>query len=285
MDVTILTQKELFLERVIDKLGRIPLDYVEKLSSISGTGYEGWRAAGVLVLLYYKPEESSAQGSGEFYFQLIKRSAVVPQPGDLSCPGGTMHPMVDRIISSLTAHPMLPFMKGTARKYTKEKGRDVLRATSLFLTTALRESWEEVRLSPLNVGFLGALPSSDLLEFRMSIFPVVGLVKRPWSCRPNWEVDKILEIPLRAFCRSESYGTMKLETLIPLRTSVERIRTLSCFLVEDGQGKSEVLWGKTLDILLQFFRIVFDYEPATFETGKVIKKSLSENYITGKTTR
>ena len=284
MDVTILTQKESFLELVIEKLGKIPLDYVERLDSLSRAGREGWRTAGVLVLLYYKPGESSSPESGEFYFQLIKRSAAVPQPGDLSCPGGTIHPIMDRMLSLLISHPVLPFMRGTARKYTKEKSRDVIRATSLFLATALRESWEEVRLSPFNVRFLGALPSCDLPRFRMSIFPVVGLVKRQWSWRTNWEVDKVVEVPLRAFCRFESYGTMKLETLIPLRASEERIRTVSCFFIEDGDGEEEVLWGSTLEILLQFFRIVFGYEPHNFKMGKAINKSISENYITGNTT-
>ena len=283
MDITILTQKELFLERVVDRLGREPLDYVERLSAITAGRQEGWRAAGVLVLLYYRPGGPLDRERGEFYFQLIKRSAVVPQPGDLSCPGGMLHPVLDRALAPATACPLLPFMRGRVRVYAQSKGGALFRATSLFLTNALRESWEEVRLSSFNVVFLGVLPSSELLVFRRSIFPVVWHVKEPWVFRPNWEVEKIVEIPLRAFFQPESYGTMTVEAFIPLRASVERIRNFPCLILEDGQGGREVLWGATLNILLKFFKTVFDYEPPMFETERVIKKSLFENYVTGNT--
>ena len=45
---------------------------------------------------------------------------------------------------------------------------------ALFLAVALRETWEEMGLNPLNIKFLGMLPEQGLIVFDRSIFPMVG---------------------------------------------------------------------------------------------------------------
>ncbi len=281
MDLSILSDREKTLDLVVEKLARLSVDYAEKMKASHGKGDE-WRAAGVLVLLFYRETgEAQAGPGGEFVFQLIKRSASVPQPGDLSCPGGMFHPLVDSLLSPLVSTGLLPIMRGRPRAYAKQRPSDSFRFLSLFLTNALREAWEETRLNPLNVRFLGALPSTDLVVFRRSIFPLVGCVKAPWVCKPNWEVERIVEIPLREFFLPENYGTVTVETFVPLRGPIERIRDFPCLIHQDRTGDSEILWGATMNILMSFIRTVFEFEPPLYGSDRVIHKSLFENYVTG----
>jgi len=286
MDLSILSEKEKILDLIVEKLGRIPLDYAEKMKAYESEGADDWRAAGVLVLLFYrKAKTAQPEKQGEFVFQLIKRSVSVPQPGDLSCPGGMLHPSIDFLMSPLVSTGLLPVMRGKAFAYARQRPPDTFRALSLFLTNALRESWEEVRLNPINVRFLGPLPSTDLIVFRRSIFPLVGFVKSEWACRPNWEVEKVVEIPLRDFFLAENYGTVAVETFVPMRGPIERLRDFPCLIHRDRRGGSEILWGATMNILMNFIRTVFEFDPPLYGSDRVIKKSLFENYITGDTTR
>ena len=286
MDLSILSEKEKILDLIVEKLARTPVDYAEKMKAYQGEGDDDWRAAGVLVLLFYRKAGTAQAGhQGEFVFQLIKRSASVPQPGDLSCPGGMLHLFVDSLLSPLVSTGLLPIMRGKSLAYARQRPSDAFRALSLFFTNALRESWEEIRLNPLNVRFLGPLPSTDLIVFRRSIFPLVGFVKDEWVCRPNWEVEKVVEIPLRDFFLAENYGTVAVETFIPMRGPIERIRDFPCLIHHDRTGVSEILWGATMNILMNFIRTVFDFAPPLYGSDRVIKKSLFENYITGDTRR
>ncbi|HOX95688.1 MAG TPA: hypothetical protein PKV09_12940, partial [Syntrophales bacterium] len=233
---------------------------------------------------YYREAKTARTAEpGEFVFQLTKRSVSVPQPGDLSCPGGMLHPPIDALLSPLVSTGLTSIMQGKPLTYAKSRPPDTFRALSLFLTNALRESWEEVRLNPLNVRFLGALPSTDLIVFRRSIFPLVGFVKREWTCRPNWEVEKVVEIPLRDFFLAENYGTVAVETFVPMRGPVERLRDFPCLIHHDRTGSREILWGATMNILMDFIRTVFDFNPPQNGSAGVVTKRLFENYITGET--
>ena len=87
-----LSDKEGVIDRIVEGLGRVPIDYVERYEFIRRRNEAGdrWLAAGVILLLHY--QEGTGRESG-FVLQLIKRSSEVPQPGDLSCPGGMLHPV------------------------------------------------------------------------------------------------------------------------------------------------------------------------------------------------
>jgi hypothetical protein len=191
------------------------------------------------------------------------------------------HPFVDSLLTPFVSTGLLPILRGKARSYAKKRPPDAFRALSLFLTNALREAWEETGLNPLNVRFLGALPSTDLVVFRRSIFPLVGYVKHPWACKPNWEVEKIVEIPLRDFFLAENYGTVTVETFVHLKSPIERIRDFPCLIHRDRTGGSEILWGATMNILMGFIRTVFEFEPPLYGSDRVVHKSLFENYATG----
>jgi len=273
------------IDLIVERLGHFPIDYEEKVDFIrSRNGSDGrWLAAGVILLIHYHEE---AGRGGQFLLQLIKRSSIVPQPGDISCPGGMLHPVLDPFMKRLVAPGLLPIIQGKALALARARGRKTYDHVSLFFANALREAWEEVRVNPLNVSFLGPLPSRELYVFSRIIFPVVGLVKSDWRFRPNREVERIVEIPLKALFEKENYGTLTvdIETSMPFRHQVEPIRDFPCFLFTPPGGKEEILWGATMFIIMNFLDIVFDFKLPDEISDRVVRKSLRSDYATGNNT-
>ncbi|HNQ01095.1 MAG TPA: CoA pyrophosphatase [Syntrophales bacterium] len=270
------------VEQIIDRLGNAPIDYEERVDFIRSRNgsADRWLAAGVILLLHHREAVGSAGG---FVLQLIKRSSLVPQPGDLSCPGGMLHPAADRLLRHLVASGLTPILRGRPRSLAKARGGKTLDHISLFLTNALREAWEEIRINPLNVRFLGALPSQELYVFSRVIFPVVGLVRKDWTFRPNREVERVIEIPLTALFDRERYGTLtvEIESVVPFRHEVEPVRNFPCFLYTPPGGHEEVLWGATLSIVLKFLDIAFGFTLPAVNSNRVIRKFLRPDYATG----
>ena len=270
------------IERIVERLGSVPIDYEERVEFIRSKNgsADRWLAAGVILLLHY--HEGTGRESG-FVLQLIKRSSVVPQPGDISCPGGMLHPVADRLLRHLISSGLTPIMQGKARSLARAKGAKTLDHISLFLTNALREAWEEIRVNPLNVRFLGALPSRELYVFSRIIFPVVGLVRRDWTFQPNREVERVIEIPLKALFDRNRYGTLTvdIESTLPFRHEVEPVRNFPCFLYTPPGGREEVLWGATMSIVMNFLEIVFGFSLPEENSNRVVRKSLRPDYATG----
>jgi len=260
MQPSILDQKEKTLNLIIEKLGNSSIDFSEKFESIKKKRKknETWHAAGILLIIHYKENPDAAVGNGgEFVFQLIS------------------------ILCNLISCGLPLILKGEALKHTQKRGKAAFRDISLFLANALRESWEEVRLSPFNVTFLGPLPCYDLTLFTKTIFPVAGLVKKEINFHPNGEVDKIVEIPLKAFFREENYGIYSLEASDELDEVEERRWDFPCLIHQDHDGKEEILWGATFAIVTSFLKIVFDFELPHMKPKKVIKRILLPDYLTG----
>ena len=270
------------IEQIIERLGSVSIDYEERVEFIRSKNgsADRWLAAGVILLLHY--HEGTGQEGG-FVLQLIKRSSVVPQPGDISCPGGMLHPVADRLLRHLISSGLTPIMQGKARSLARAKGVKTLDHISLFLTNALREAWEEIRVNPLNVQFLGALPSRELYVFSRIIFPVVGLVRRDWTFQPNREVERVIEIPLKALFDRNRYGTLtvEIESTLPFRHEVEPVRNFPCFLYTPPGGREEVLWGATMSIVMNFLEIVFGFTLPEKNSNRVVRKSLRPDYATG----
>ena len=284
MDRAFLSEKDKVLELARVKLGSVPIDFAEKMAFIKST--EGSRevhlAAGVLLLLHYRENASGGRGQdGGFYFQLIKRSSRVAQAGDLSCPGGMLHRHVDMILSPLITTGAVPILRGDARHYARKRGSRTFRTISLFLANAARESWEELGLNPFNILFLGPLPSYSLILFRRTIFPTVGFVKNEWRFRPNYEVDKVVEIPLEAFFEETSYARFSIEASPRVMENDEGPREFPCLIHRDGEGREEVLWGATFNIIMNFLNIVFDFTLPDFSSDRIVKRVLRPEYLTG----
>ena len=239
-------------------------------------------AAGVLLPLIFRDSPCHGDsGEGQFVFQLIKRSSRVSQPGDLSCPGGMIHPLMDRLLRPLLLYGPLPIIRGPARAYALQQNPKSLPVIALFLANALRESWEEIRLSPCRVRFLGPLPTYRLTRFRRTIFPLAGFVERPGTPHPNREVEKIVEIPLSSFFREELIGCYTLFGSDAAGTGVQGSLHYPCLIHRNPTDGEEILWGATFYIIVQFLGIVMDYHLPDWMKGPVIQRTLSAEYLSG----
>lgn len=280
MDTRILTEKQKFLDLVIETLGKSPVDFCETADFVTAENAKHagtWGAAGVLLPLFFMENGTG----GEFAFKLIKRSTSVVQAGDLSCPGGMLHPVADEIFRPFVASGLLPVLRGMPRQYLKEKGFSHYRQVTLFLANALRESWEEIRLSPLNVSFLGPLPCNPLLAFTRIIFPLVGFIKQDRPGKLSREVEKIVNIPLREFFNEDNYCNYTIEAEYPLQNNVAALREFPCFAAVDEHGNREILWGATFFIIANFLNTVLGFEVPESHKQRTFKKVLKAEYITG----
>jgi 8-oxo-dGTP pyrophosphatase MutT (NUDIX family) len=279
-----LSNKDQFLSLVIERLGRCSIDFTDQMGFIKSTrdDREVHSAAGVLLLLHYTGDDPAAlSNNGEFIFQLIKRSSSVAQPGDLSCPGGLLHGFLDPILTPLISTGIIPVFTGDPMRYARMRDSETFRIIRLFLVNALRESWEETGLSPWNIFFLGPLPSYSLLLFRRTIFPIMGFVKKAWHFRPNPEVERIVEIPLKSFLDEGNYGLYNVETSSELKAVRERPKEFPCLIARDSQGNEEVLWGATFYIIMNFLKTVFNLDIPKMSSRRIINRILGPEYLTG----
>jgi 8-oxo-dGTP pyrophosphatase MutT (NUDIX family) len=285
MELSALYDPERFRKHVMNTLARAPLDYLEQLEFIrqQKNSPTPWESAGVLLPLYFLEEEKLGKDrTGQYVVLLNKRSKRVQQAGDLCAPGGGVHPVLDGISQQILRTGLFPWSKGLAFEQGKRRGAAVYKKILFFLGNALRESWEEIHLSPFNVEFLGPLPSYRLQSRRWVIFPVVGRVKRPWQAKLSPEVDKIIPIPLHTFFLPESYASYSLE--VPEELVAQGIPNPWEFpcLVYDAEGEEEILWGATYAVVRSFLGILFDQPLPSPDGRRVIQKKLLANYLSGK---
>lgn len=279
MNLTILQQKDVFPRLVKDKLSRVELDYKEKNLQIEKSRKEGSRhlKAGVVLLLHYK----IVQGKPEYVFQLIKRSDKVSQGGDISCPGGMLQPRHDNIFSYFLKAGILPLMHDKTQRRIQSEDRETTSLIRLFLTTSLREAWEEIGLNPWRVTYLGALPTYSLTLLARTIFPVVCLTSRPFTYRLSSEVEKVLEIPVSLFFQSDHYATLNIKTSLSAGIGPLQYQ-MPCFVIPDGRGNDDVLWGATFNIIHNFLNIISGGGLPTSHSSRTLDKVLTVNYISPK---
>jgi 8-oxo-dGTP pyrophosphatase MutT (NUDIX family) len=276
MDLTIFQKKHVFSRFVMDKLAEVPVDYIEKNIQIDKSRQEGsahLKAAVVLLLNFKK-----INGQSEYVFQLIKRSQNISQGGDISCPGGMLQPRQDNFLSSFLKTGMLPALRGKIARQIQKVDSETATLIRLFLTTALREAWEEIGLNPLNTKFLGALPSYSLTMFARTIFPVVCITRKQFSYKINSEVEKILEIPLSFFFQSDNYATLDIKT--SLGDGFEPLQyQMPCLVIPDGSGNDDILWGATFNIIHNFLHIISDGGLPSSYSSRTLNKVLTIKYI------
>jgi 8-oxo-dGTP pyrophosphatase MutT (NUDIX family) len=281
----LLSCREEFLAQTIERLGLHPSDFLSEMEEISNPRETAAPrlAAGVLLpLIFHDSGCRGGSGEGKFSFQLIKRSSRVSQPGDLSCPGGMIHPVLDRLLRPLVIHGPLSVVREPARAYALRRGPESFRTLTLFLATALRESWEEIRLSPRRIRLLGPLPTYRLARFRRTIFPLAGFVDDPRPPRPNREVEKVVEIPLAAFFREDLIGCYTLSGPDATGEGLAGQLRYPCLIHRSSAGGEEILWGATFSIIVQFLAIVMDYRLPDWTRGPVIRRTLSADYLNGR---
>ncbi len=277
MDITIFRQKDILPLFIVKKLSSTLIDYKEKYRLIqhSSTTATPQLAAGVVLLLNYK---QLSPGNSEYVFQLIKRSGRVSQAGDVSCPGGMLHPVIDKIISNVFTTGLVPSLHRQISTAMSDNDRETINLVRLFLSNAVREAWEEIGLNPFRVSFLGALPCYSLTLIARTIFPLVCLIPEPFEFRLSSEVEKILEIPVSTFFDGSRYAHLEIET--PFGNQLYN-NQFPCIRLIDTQGEQEILWGATFHIIMNFLRTISDDSLPAPSSSSTIKKVLSKTYISG----
>lgn len=275
MDITIFRQKDILPSLIVNKLSSIHIDYKEKYGQIKSFPKEAapHLLAGVVLLLNYK---QLSPGNSEYVFQLIKRSDQVSQGGDISCPGGMLHPVIDKFLSGFLTTGLLPSLHDEISTLTRHQDRESVDLVRLFLSNALREAWEEIGLNPFNVSFLGALPTYSLILLTRTIFPLVCLIPAPFEFKLSAEVEKILEIPVSTFFDGSKYALLEIETSFSNKLPKNQF---PCIVLDDNGQNQDILWGATFYVIMNFLRIISDDKLPIPSSPDIIKKILSKNYI------
>ena len=213
---------------------------------------------------------------------LNKRSQKVKQPGDLCCPGGGLMPGFDSFLAKLLALPGLPMKRWQYWNSCLKRFPDETRQLSLYFANGLREGFEEMRLNPLGVTFLGLLEPQPLIMFRRIIYPLVGWIENQKRFFPNWEVEKIVNIPLSSLLNPNLYACYQLEFSHDLQKKYERkTQNFPCF-IHYGKNEKEILWGATFRIIAGFLELIMDFKAPKIETLPVIHRLIENDYVTGK---
>ncbi|MBU1161220.1 MAG: CoA pyrophosphatase [Proteobacteria bacterium] len=212
---------------------------------------------------------------------LNKRSLKVKQPGDLCCPGGSISSRIDAFLAKFLYLPGSPLTRWPYWQMWHKERRREAQNLSLLFATCLREGFEEMRLNPLGVKFLGPLPQQQLIMFHRVIYPMVCWISRQKQFSPNWEVERVVYIPLQNLLNPSNYARyrLRIETSRGDGKNSEMI-DYPCFIQKD-KDNTDILWGATFRITMVFLELVFGYKPPDMESLPVVFGSLDKNYLTG----
>lgn len=234
-------------------------------------------ASGVMFLLgRLAPNRGAA---AQICIVLNKRSQSVRQSGDLCCPGGTVETRLDRHLAKLLLLPFSPLKRWPLWKKLHHDRPQSIPLLALLVATALREGWEEMRLNPFGIDFLGPLPLQRLILFQRVIYPMAGWIRNQHRFVPSWEVEKIVAIPLRSLLNPIHYANYRIYVPPAVEKKLNRtVQDMPCFL-HRCQDHTEILWGATYRIVMQFLELVFGFSPPDPETLPMVPGIMDENYI------
>lgn len=218
---------------------------------------------------------------GNPYLILNKRSQQVRQPGDLCCPGGGISPTIDGLLAKGLKLPSTPLSRWPRGRWWQRYRRNDWPKLTLLLAAALREGFEEMRLNPFGVRFLGPMPAQQLVMFKRAIYPLAGWVNRQRHFFPNWEVDKIIRIPVAALFDDSNYARYRISFKAGMSGMPDMpYRDMPCF-VHRQKDQDELLWGATYRITEQFLKMIFEYRPPPMKKLPLIHRRLDQHYLEG----
>jgi len=234
-------------------------------------------ASAVLFLLGYMPEDNGRPP--ELGLILNKRSQQVKQPGDLCCPGGGLSPRVDPFLAKAMRLPGLPMWRWPFWTKLLSRRPDEAKMLRVLFSTSLREGFEEMLLNPFGVRFLGPLTIQRLIMFQRVIYPMVGWVARQQRFRPNWEVEKIVWIPLRKLLDPGNYRQYRIDLSEAKNTGpAKRVYDAPSFL-HVNSIETEVLWGATCRIVMDFLGLVFDFDIQRYTPLPILNGTMENAYL------
>ena len=128
---------------------------------------------------------------------------------------------------------------------------------------------------------MGPLRPESLMVFQRFIFPMVCWVRRQKRFKMNWEVEKLVYIPLRNLLNPAYYGQYRISMSPNMEIEYQNMKNdFPCFVHQRGDEK-EVLWGATYRIVTLFLKLIFGFEPPDLESRPVVPGILDENYYNG----
>jgi hypothetical protein len=137
-------------------------------------------------------------------------------------------------------------------------------------------------LRPFRIRFLGPIPTQCLVLFRRAIHPLAVWVTHQKNFSLNWEVERIVYIPLRALLNPFNYGRYRIYVQPGMEwrfrgTEVE----FPCFLFTHD-GLAELLWGATFRIVMVFLEMVFGFVPPELDKLPLVPASVTRKYVYGR---
>ena len=111
--------------------------------------------------------------------------------------------------------------------------------------TALREAEEEVGINPNSVKIIGSLTQLYIPPSNFDVYPFVGVTYSTPDFKPNYEVQKIVEVDLVNLMNPETCTYKKIQH-----------RTGNDFVVPCYYIQEEIIWGATAMIISELLEIV-----------------------------
>ena len=138
---------------------------------------------------------------------------------------------------------------------------------------------EEMGLNPLGVKFLGPLPPEELQMFDRVIYPMVGWIARQRHFLLNWEVERIVYVPIQNLLNPHNYACYRL-SMAPHSENTQGGQTqdFPCFRHET-ENQREVLWGATYRIVMAFLELVYGFKPPSLHRLPIIHGYLDNRYF------
>ena len=233
------------------------------------------------VLLPIGSNDKKSNDSDELCLILNKRSKKVRQAGDLCFPGGGVSPKTDPILGRLIRFPLSSLGRWDYWPRLKKKRPEEARKLAVLYATSLRESFEEMRLNPFGVKFLGTLPPKQLVIKNRFIFPMVGWVPRQKKFRPNWEVEDIVHIPFKKLLTPDNYTMCRLSLNGTQDTPAGMLPPCHPGFFHETPNGRQLLWGATYRIVMDFLHLIFGFTPPDPDTVPIVDWELDENYFNG----
>lgn len=212
---------------------------------------------------------------------LNKRSQKVRQPGDLCCPGGGISVPLDFRLARILEMPFLPLAKWHYWSRFKDRCPEMARQMALLYAAGLREGMEEMRLNPFGIDFLGPLPPQRLSMFKKTIYPMAAWVKQQKRFYHNWEVEKIIFIPIRSLLNTENYARYRIVFGPSLEKKFDKRQSEYPCFIHKTPSETELLWGATYRIVTVFLELIFGFKPPGMLSLPVVSGTLRKRYLTG----
>jgi hypothetical protein len=269
----VIQEAGLLIDKVKEKLGEWNRQVCLYPESLTGSK----RASAVLFLL---GQCSAAGKANEPCIVFNKRSKLVRQAGDLCFPGGSLDHRIDVLTARVMGLPFFPLGRWSYWKHWRRHRKKEASRLALLLAAGLRESLEEMRLNPLGTEFIGPLPANPLQSFEKVIYPLVVWIRNQKRFFPNWEVEKVVSIPIHDFLNPGKYVRYRMHFESYAGPHYNAVQDFPGFLHVEGNDR-EVLWGATYRIVMTFLEIIYAFfQPDLFELP-IIEGYRDETYFNG----